>query len=260
MKIVRSFGGVFALAALVAVVVLYGRTPARSFDIQDSPATVNLPGADILDTYMFPSPTNTNNIVVVMDVYPLIPAGKGLTTFFPQSTLYTMKFDNTYAAEAVNSRPVENLVIQFSVGMPTSGTQQIYVYGPAAAAKTGTTTTLINGGNYSGTGFINRPFASLQGLTVFAGARQDPFFFDLAQFYNMFPNRNMGSTATSCLPAPAGNGSCPQGFNPPGTAVDAFANTNVLSFVVEMPKTTLEANNNGTIVAYWATTSTESGN
>ena len=51
MKIVRSFGGVFALVALVAVVVLYGRTPARSFDIQDSPATVNLPGADILDTY-----------------------------------------------------------------------------------------------------------------------------------------------------------------------------------------------------------------
>ena len=258
MKIVRSFAGTLAFVALVAVVVVYSRTPARSFDIQDSPAVVNLPGADILDTYMFPSPTNVNNVVVVMDVYPLIKSGQGLNTFFSQRTLYTMKFDNRYAAEPVNSRPTENLVIQFSVSPPTNGTQQIYVYGPAAAARTGATTTLIQGGAYNGTGYINRPFATSNGLTVFAGARQDPFFFDLQQFYAIYPNRNMGSTAASCLPAPVGNGSCPQGFNNPG--VDAFANTNVLAIVIELPRALLQTGNNGSLVAYWATTSTETGN
>ncbi len=258
MKIVRSLGGTLALVALVAVVVLYGRTPARSFDIQNAPATVKLPGADITDTYMFPSPTNINNVVVVMDVYPLIPVGKGLTTFFAQSVLYTMKFDNRYAAEPVNSRPVENLVIQFSVSPPMSGTQQIYVYGPGAASRVGSTTTLINGGNFSGTGFINRPFSSVGGLSIFAGARQDPFFFDLQQFYNIYPDRNMGSTAASCLPAPIGTGTCPQGFNNPG--VDEFANTNILSFVVELPRSLLQSGSNGTLVAYWATTSSETGN
>jgi hypothetical protein len=258
MKIARLLVGGFAVVALVAVVLLYDRTPARSFDIQDSPATVNLPAADITDIYMFPSPTNINNVVVVMDVFPLIPSGQGLKTFFSQSVLYTMKFDNRYAAEAVNNRPVENLVIQVSVGPPTNGTQQIFVYGPAVAARTGTTTTLVNGGTFSGTGFINRPFSSSGGVSVFAGARQDPFFFDLQQFYNIYPNRNMGSTASSCLPAPAGNGTCPQGFNNPG--VDAFANTNVLAIVIEVPRSFLQLGANGPIVAYWATTSTESGN
>jgi len=260
MKIARSFGGFVALGALAAVVVLYGRTPARSFDIQNSPAVIKNPSADITDIYMFPSPTNSNNVVVAMDVYPLIAAGQGLKTFFNQSVLYTMKFDNKYANESTTSRPVEDLVIQFSVGAVTSGTQQIYVYGPGAANRTGATTTLIQGGTISGTGYINRPFASLQGLSVFAGAREDPFFFDLQQFYNIFPNRNQGSTAASCLPAPVGTGACPQGFNPPGTAVDYFADDNVLSIVVEMPKSVLQQNASGNIVAYWATTSTESGN
>jgi Domain of unknown function (DUF4331) len=257
MKFARSLAGVFAVVALVAVIVLYSRTPARSFDIQNSPAVVNNPSADILDTYMFPSPTNINNVVVAMDVVPLIPAGQGLKTFFNQSVLYTMKFDNQYAAEAINSRPSEDLVIQISVGPPTNGTQQIFVYGPAVAARKGATTTLVDGGAFSGTGFINRPFSSVDGLSVFAGARQDPFFFDLQQFYNIFPNRNMGSTAASCLPAPVGLDTCPQGFNNPG--VDEFADTNVLSIVIELPRAALQVGQNGSIVAFWATTSTSTG-
>jgi Domain of unknown function (DUF4331) len=257
MKIARSLVGVFGVIVLAAVVLLYSRTPARSFDIQNSQAVINLPAADITDVYMFPSPTNINNVVVVMDVYPLIPAGQGLKTFFSQRVLYTFKFDNQYSAEAVNSRPSEDLVIQVSVGPPTNGTQQIYVYGPAVAGRKGATTTLVDGGSYSGTGFINRPFSSTDGLSVFAGARQDPFFFDLQQFYNIFPNRNMGSTAASCLPAPVGSGTCPQGFNNPG--VDEFADTNILSIVIELPRAALQVGQNGSIVAFWATTSTNSG-
>ncbi len=110
----------------------------------------------------------------------------------------------------------------------------------------------------SGIGFINKSFAIGSGasiINVFAGARHDPDFFNVSQFYNIFPDRNAGSTAPSCLPG--GSGTCPQGFNSaPGT--DYFANTNVLSIVVECPRTLLAGTGNG-VVAYWATTSTTSG-
>ena len=38
-----------------------------------------------------------------------------------------------------------------------------------------------------------------------------------------------------------------------------FADSNVLSFVVEMPKTLLTSLGSGDVVAYWATTSTGTG-
>ena len=95
---------------------------------------------------------------------------------------------------------------------------------------------------------------------MFAGVREDPFFFDLTQFYNIIPDRNKGSTAASCLPG-VGNGSCPTGFNSALTATDFFSNSNVLSIVVEMPKAVLSQSQgaSGSVVGYWATTSTQSG-
>jgi hypothetical protein len=261
MKIARLFGGSVALCALATAGVLYAGSPARSFDFQTSPTVVAKPAADITDTYFFPSPTNPDNVVAVMDVYPLIPAGQGLNTYFNQGVLYTMKFDNKYAQESVGARPVEDEVIQFSFGPPGNGTQAVYVYGPLAPVNVGAQTRLVNSGTYSGHGFINRPFiaaASYYGdspFSVFAGARRDPTFFNASQFFSIFPNANQGSTATTCLPS--GADTCPQGF---GTAqgTDLFVNTNVLSIVIEIPKFELSGANSG-VVAYWATTSTSSG-
>jgi hypothetical protein len=256
MKFARRFGGALALGALVVAAVLYGR-PVAGFDIQDSPTLVARPGADISDVYLFPSPTNANDVVAVMNVHPGLAAGTGSTAFFDPAVLYTMKFDTRYSSEAVGSRPVENVVIQFSMGQVTSGSQQIFVYGPAAPTTTGTTTQLLTSGFTTGTGLINQTF-SAGSVTVFAGVREDPFFFDLAQFYKIVPDRNQGSAAASCLPG-VGSGSCPTGFLAAGTASDFFANANVLSIVVEMPMTVLQNNATGSIVGYWATTSTQSG-
>lgn len=269
MRFARLFGGSAALCALAAAAFLYAGAPARSFDLQGSPTTVKRPGADITDTYFFPSPTDPNNVVAVMDVYPLIPPGAGLSTYFDPSVLYTMKFDNKYQSESANGgRPNEDLVIQFSFAAAANGTQQVFVYGPAVPNKVGTSTTLVDGGFANGSGFVNRPFtsaATISGSTpfsVFAGARQNPAFFNASQFFNIFPDRNMGSTAPSCLSG--GSSPCPNGFTPSANN-DIFANSNVLSIVIELPKTVLTTGNGGVCgttcpVAYWATTSTASGN
>ncbi len=271
MRFARLFGGLAALCASAVAAFLYAGAPARSFDLQGSPVTVKRPAADITDTYFFPSPTNPDNVVAVMDVNPLIPAGAGLSTFFDPSVLYTMKFDNKYRQESANGgRPIEDLVIQFTFAAASNGTQQVFVYGPATPSTVGTRATLVDGGLANGQGFINRPFqagAAVAGttpLSVFAGARRDPAFFNASQFYVIFPDRNQGGTTTSCL---RGSSSpCPQGFTPAafGSSNDLFANSNVLSIVVEMPKTSLTVNNGGACattcpVAFWATTSTNSG-
>ncbi len=246
-----------AALALATAATLVVKAPARGADAYDSPATLNRPGADISDTYIFPSPSTPGNVVVVMNVHPGIAAGQGASTFFDQNVLYQMKFDNKVSSEN-GAAPVEDLVIQFSVGVASGGTQQVFVYGPAAPSKTGSNSSLLP---QTGTGFVNQTFQTTNGMTVFMGARSDPFFFDLNQFYAMFPDRNDGNAAgkTSCLPASfSGDNTCPNGFNSPG--VNSQASTNVLSIVVEMPKGLIEPSGTGPKIAYWATTSTASGN
>jgi hypothetical protein len=257
MRFVRPICGTAALCALVAAAFFFAG-PARGLDLQGSPVTINRPGTDITDVYFFPSPTNPNNVVAVMDVDPLIPAGAGLTTFFDQGVLYQMKFDTRYSAENVNDRPIENVVIQFAVGPPSgpagNQTQQINVYGPGTPVNTGPRTHLINGGTATGVGFINRPFSIDTGqIQVFAGTRHDPTFWDKVQFFDIFPSSTQVNGGASCL-----SSTCPNGFGP---GADTFSNTNVLSFVVEMPKTLLTGftGATGTVIAYWATTSTSNG-
>ena len=70
---------------------------------------------------------------------------------------------------------------------------------------------------------------------VFAGPRDDPFFFDLDQYHAILAGK-----------AP--------GFNNPGK--DAFAGTNVMSVVVEVPKKLL--NSTGKINVWLTTKKKES--
>jgi len=263
MKLVRLFGGIAALCAFVAVAVLYATVPARSFDLQGTPALVSRPTADITDTYLFPSPTNTQNVVVVMDVDPGLAQPLGATpspstsAFFDQTVLYTMKFDTNYGSEAAGARPKENLVLQFSFGEPTgtvgNQTQGVSVFGPLTPTLTGTTTKLVNGGTAQGTGFFNRSFSFDTGqIEVFAGVRADPQFFDYCDFQKIFAASAAPNAFAACSTVTA-NSSFAPGPNP-----NTFAQSNVLSIVVELPRSLLQNAGSGT-VAYWATTSTPTG-
>jgi hypothetical protein len=254
----RLISGTVALCALVAAGVISNRVPARGFDFQDTSITAHHPTADISDTYLFPAPGNNNYVVAVMDVYPSLAAGAGLTTYFDQGVLYTLKFDTKYAEQATGSRPVEDVVVQIAAGPPpaagSGGTQQISVYGPAAPVQTGPTTKLISS-VASGIGNINTEFSIDSGqVQVFAGGRRDPQFFAEPEFASIFPASTMATGGTSCLST-----TCPGGFAAAGT--NYFANTNVLSIVVQIPKMLL-LNLGGGVgdgVAFWATTSSPNG-
>lgn len=242
----RLMGGAAAaaVAILAGTLTLYGTHASRGSDHLDSPTTAARPGADITDVYAFPAPDDDSNVVLVMDVHPVIPAGQGPATFFDPGVMYQLKIDNS-------GDHVEDQVIQFKAeGMGAD--QKIDVYGPAKPSQTGTISTWVA---KSGSVAYDKSATLDDGMKIFAGPRKDPFFFDLAQFFKIIPDR-AGHAPGVKAPAPTATG-----FNNPGVDFLSSNKFNVLSLVVELPRRMLASDGmTPGKINLWATTSTnESG-
>jgi len=184
-------------------------------DHGDAPAVSAKP-TDITDIYAFQSPENANDMVFIGNVQGLLtPAATGKATFDP-NTMIEFNIDNT-------GDNIEDLVIQC---VPTNG--KMYIYGPVKPVQPGLTSKIS--GNAAVIAEITPYVAatpsitSKNGMKVFAGPRDDPFFFDVGQYVKF-----VSGEAT--------------GFNNPGT--DALAGTNVMSVVLQLPKSSL--NSSGSI-------------
>jgi hypothetical protein len=199
---------------------------ASAADHRDSTVLTANPARDIADIYSFRSPANPNNLVLVMTVSGLIPPAEASTTYFDPNVLYQWKIDS-------NGDAVEDLVVQaFVTG--TAADQVIHFRGPVAPEVTGTTNRIPDGDELVQVALSTGATpvtASASGVTVFAGVRDDPFFFDLAQF-----NQIIAGNATA--------------FNNPGT--DTFAGTDVLALVFEVPIAQLGGSS---ALGIWGTTS-----
>ena len=208
------------VAAAVAVVL--GGSILWAADHIDAPAVTNQP-TDITDVYAFKGADASSRVFVVNTQGLLAPSATGAAKF-DANTLIQIKIDN-------NNDNVEDLVIQAIY----DGTNMKF-YGPVAPSATGTKSKLE--GAVTATVAVTAYGAAAptvatgtNGIKVFAGPRDDPFFFDLTQFKKI-----LAGTAT--------------GFNNPGT--DTFAGTNVLSIVVEVPVSLLNATSGK--VNIWAET------
>jgi uncharacterized protein DUF4331 len=206
------------LIAIASIVACGGLLLAA--DHIDSPTVTNQP-SDITDLYVFRA-ENPDNLVFIANTQGLLSPGATANAKFDESTMIEFNIDN-------NGDHVEDLVIQC---IAKNGLMK--VYGPFKPDVTGTTSYL--GINHLTAQVPITPYGEpaiiveQKGVKVFAGPRDDPFFFDLLRFRQI-----IAGTATS--------------FNNPGN--DTFAGTNVLGLVVEIPKTMLGGN--GTINV-WAET------
>jgi hypothetical protein len=214
----KSLG--LALVAIVAGAATY----LIAADHIDAPAITGT-GSDITDVYAFESPANTDNIVFVVNVQGLLAPSATAAASFDEEVMIEINIDNSATKDNM-----EDLVIQaaFDNGKVT-------VYGPEVPTQKGVTSTLLKSSPVeaaiSAYG-ANPVIGESNGIKVFAGPRDDPFFFDLNQFKAI-----IAGTATS--------------FNDPGT--DAFAGTNVLALVVEVPKSMLGTES----INIWATSNRE---
>jgi hypothetical protein len=194
-------------------------------DHADAPA-VDGKGSDITDYYAFESPENDDNMVFVVNVQGLLSPSETPSATFDDDVMLEINIDNSATKDQQ-----EDLVIQ-----ATFEGGKVQVYGPAAPVEKGLNSTLINSATpveamitaYGSSAIM----ANTNGIKVFAGPRDDPFFFDLSAYQAV-----ISGTATS--------------FNNPGD--DTFAGTNVMSLVIEVPKSRLGS---GTINT-WVTTNRE---
>ncbi|MEQ1823527.1 MAG: DUF4331 family protein [Fimbriimonadaceae bacterium] len=219
----------FAIGVVLLSTGAFLAQRAIGSDHADTREVVSQPGSDISDVYMFESKENPDNYVLAMNVNPLIARGAGGSASFDTNVLYQFKLD-------LDQNGVEDRVIQVTFE-GTGAAQKVKVAGPAAPNEISTSNTLI--APYATKGTINATFSPIPGMKVFAGAREDSFFFDLEQFFTILPDRGVPPGLTT----PPADPNMPMAatWRAPGTAVDFLSNGgfNVLSIVIELPKTQL---------------------
>ena len=275
MNLKKILGTVTAAIALTSAAVLYTTHAVKSSDHQDTYNLANKIGhntsADISDVFVFPA-TDPNNVVFAMDVSPLTPMGMGTSTFFDPTLMWQFKISHQASG-------IEDQVIQFGV-TGTDANQTITMYGPSAPNEVGTNNTFVplNQGHF---GYNNTLGTVANGtIKVFAGPRADPFAFDLFQFFKILPDRaytghtsqsDVGTGNTLGTTTPTFNGFKSTDTSGPGTAGYSCSvaqpqnalgdgNYNVLSFVVELPKSLITTGFSSSTIHVWATTSSSTTN
>ena len=178
-----------------------------SADHIDAPA-VQGTTADITDFYAFQG-QNSSSFVFVANVQGLLPPGQPTDeAVFDETVLLEFNIDS-------NNDLKEDYVIQ-----AIKRGDSMYFFGPSAPAMQGLESTIATSTRRSVKISTKDDVQTTEqdGMKFFAGPREDPFFFDFNQY-----NAVLSGTASS--------------FNNPG--MDTFAGTNVLSVVVEFPKSML---------------------
>jgi Domain of unknown function (DUF4331) len=215
----------FASAALLVGGIVFAADHIDAPSVT-GPSSTSL-ATDITDIYAFQSPADNSKMVLVANVSGLLtPGAKTTDAKFGSNVLYEMNIDNT-------GDNVEDLVIQFLV---QNG--KVRAYGPVAPAAAGTTSTIRTNGTLTQVDVTSNGAAPIvgtgaNGMKIFAGPRDDPFFFDLVRYKEI-----IAGTQTM--------------FRMPG--MDSFAGTNVLSLVAEIPKALLGTS---ATINYWVETKTK---
>jgi hypothetical protein len=237
-----------ALAA--GLVVLVGAATAAGLalgsDHQDTPFVELNPKSDMTDVYAFPG-SAPGRIVLAMDTWAFLTPAEAQDPndgSFDHNLLYQFKIDN-------NDDTKEDQVIQVSF-TGEGAAQQVEVRGPIAPPVQGAMNNEIGDVTPAVTGALNTILGDANGIQVFAGPRDDPFFIDLEAFFCILPDRKpvSGPLAPSCALSP--NPQAPFFFRSPG--VDYVSGFNVNSIVIELPSSMLENGTPGRL-GIWGTIS-----
>ena len=183
--------GVFASAASVS-----------GADHADSPLNAANPAADINDVYAFRSPEDGDNLVVALSINPLIaPSDNATRGVFDPAVKYQLHVDLDG-----DLRDDATVNIRTTTGPPTLTFEGLGAPFSARLTPPGATAPIVT---ESGP------------VKVFAGLRDDPFFFDLVGFQQFVSNPQVPAAGLRT----AAN----------GAPSDTLAGTNVLAIVLELP-------------------------
>ena len=234
---------------------------------------VNQPGGqansrnDINDMYIFQSPTNPDNTVLVMDVSPF--STTGTPAAFVPGTLYDFRIVNR---DLVNTTDDLTFRVTFGPPDPANGNKQDVTVRALPAARFASTGGVVVKG-FTGENTAVRGVGGT-GAMFRAAEQDDPFFFDVAAF-NRFLNGGGLSNGTAAdntagkYPSGTSNGGAGDGADSGALGFDSetgdyngvnfFANANTLSIVMEIPSakltgTATDSVSNAPYIGYWGRT------
>jgi hypothetical protein len=196
-------------------VLAVGAAPflAAAADHLDAPIVKTEHALDLTDIYAFDA-ANTGSTVLVANVNPLAGVISGLT-FSVGADRYRLNVDKNGDFDAADA------------------VDDVYTltFGPIGGRDRKQPVTLERDGATIAQGWTGNTIQVAGGGRLFAGVRDDPFYFDLAGYNKL---KDSGYTDTSGLT---------------NAGVDFFAGTNVSSIVLELPDWRI-----GASADYWATT------
>lgn len=259
----RSVGLVALTLGLAAALALSLLAPSGASSHREAPLIAEDPVADNTDTYAFVSSADPDNTVLVANYIPLQgPAGGPNFYNFGEDVLYAINVDNDGDA-------VADLTYEFRFTTEIQDpTTFLYATGPITSLDDATfnlrqtyelsvvadgVRTVIGSDlpvppnnlgprstpNYQD--LANDAISDLgDGITAFAGQREDPFWVDLGSIFDLGALRPFNDLHLIPLPVEPG--------------VDAVAGKNVHSIVLEVPSDVLSPSGED-VIGVWATAS-----
>ncbi len=206
------------LSRLLMAFGLLASASAWAADHLDGPLAASDRAADLNDVYAFINPNDADELILVATLFPLANE----SSQFSPAVEYRFNIENSVAPPVL--APGNRMVI----GCRAMGKRKAQSM-RCALAGTDTVAGKLNQVNYNDDGV----------LRMFAGLRDDPFFFDLVGFQETLANL-------------AGADPQQDGFTDPGE--DFFAPLNSLAIVVGVDLNLLTDNGNAPVLAVYGST------
>lgn len=240
----------FVLLALCACAFL---THVVASDHDDGEVDLKGRALNLTDVYAFREDWQTGNaadagnLILVMNSNPRSLARQQY--YFSTQARYEF---HVSTANATTDAPTtqDDLILRLEFGPPDSNNRQAVTLSAVRPNGTQSATQTLSGGSILTTSLadsdannLNSNSVGLEGQTVtlFAGLREDPFFFDVEQYFR--------------VRSAALNGTSQPGFRPANTALDFAAGYNVNAIVLRVPLALLQNGAAVDVFDVWATVS-----
>jgi hypothetical protein len=235
------------LALGLTLTVAIASQDIKASDHDDGEVDTKGRNVNLTDLYVFREQDQNpnagpNNLIFVMNTNPRSLARQQY--FFSNTARYEFKITRVNDRNATPTG-IPNLILRFEFDAPNSFNQQPFKLtaiagnGNIIGVARGKTTHLNP--KPAAPPIINNLSLSGSQLTVFAGLREDPFFFDVEQFFRV------RAGALGIGPA--------VGFRPANTALDFAKGYNVNAIVVRVPINFLRGSTSATTFDVWQTIS-----
>lgn len=249
----------FAVCAMVATGLFAGQYVVQASDHDDGEVDLKGRSLNITDLYVFREDNQTGrgadkgNLILIMNTNPRSLPGQQY--FFSTTAQYDFHLTQVATADKTK-KPTgsDDVVLRFQFSTPTADGKQQITFN---FIKNGRTTLIDK--TASGSAILTTPLAASQGnapvlntvningvpATIFAGLREDPFFFDVEQFFKV---REEALKTRRFI-----------GFLAAAQAKDFTHNYNVNAIVVRIPISALQGAATHTIFDTWTTISVPKG-